>query len=584
MLFSTWLRNRTPNRAPRGRVQHRPAARRFRPVLEALEDRRVPAAITLIQNIGAVASSPAGATSLSIPVKHAVAPGHRVTVEFAELEVGNYAPTPTITDTAGNAYAIEHDISFGAPGGSGLQFIASALVSSPIPAGGAITVTLDFSSPPLQLPVPVASAQEFYGLSSVPHLFSGGGSWDLSGTATTASVEYDIGQAPALALASFAIGDTPANTLTLDSASTALPGAGTTTAIPNVTIAPGFRVVTTTGKTSITGTTATPTFYAVLGSVGVAYAADPTTHFRIDVAPQATEGEALNVTVEALDGSNNVDPGYTGTVHFTSTDARALLPADMNFTPADAGVKTFHVTLESPGLQTITATDTVDGTILGSANVNFAYHFQIAAPAGTMAGAPLTFVVTALDALNNVIPTYTGTVQFTSTDGQATLPPSYTFTSGAGGDNGVHTFTGVTLRTAGVQTISVADPATSSATGGTPVAVSPGAAAVFDITFPSTVTAGAAFALAVTVRDAYGNVVPSFTGTVTFASSDKNASLPANYTFTTGQGGDNGVHTFSLTLKTAGTESITVTEVGDPLLTDIVEILVTNPAGKGNKK
>jgi hypothetical protein len=582
MWLSSWLRNRTPNRAPRGRVQHRPAARRFRPVLEALEDRRVPAAITLIQNIGAVASSPAGATSLSIPVKHAVAPGHRVTVEFAELEVGNYAPTPTVTDTAGNAYAIEHDIAFGAPGDSGLQFIASSLVSSPIPVGGAITVTLNYSFPPLQLPVPVASAQEFYGLSSVPHLFNSGGGWNGSEPATTASVEYDIDQAPALALASFTIGDAPGSTLTLDSASTPLPGAGTTTATPNVTIAPGFRVVTATGKTSITGTLTSPV--DTLGSVGVAYPGDPTTHFRIDVAPQATEGEVLNVTVEALDGSNNVDPGYTGTVHFTSTDARALLPADVNFTPADAGVKTFHVTLESPGLQTITATDTVDGTILGSANVNFAYHLQITAPAGTTAGAPFSFVVTALDALNNVIPTYTGTVQFTSTDGQATLPPSYAFTSGAGGDNGVHTFSGVTLRTAGVQTISVADPATSSATGSTPVAVSPGAAAVFAITCPSTATAGVAFNLTVTVEDAYGNVVPSFTGTVTFASSDKNACLPANYTFTTGQGGDNGVHTFSVTLKSAGTQSITVTEVGDPLLTDIVEILVTNPAGKDNKK
>jgi hypothetical protein len=40
-LFS-WLRNRTPARAPRGRPQRWPAAPRFRPKLEALEDRTLP--------------------------------------------------------------------------------------------------------------------------------------------------------------------------------------------------------------------------------------------------------------------------------------------------------------------------------------------------------------------------------------------------------------------------------------------------------------------------------------------------------------------------------------------------------------
>jgi hypothetical protein len=38
--------------------------------------------------------------------------------------------------------------------------------------------------------------------------------------------------------------------------------------------------------------------------------------------------------------------------------------------------------------------------------------------------------------------------------------------------------------------------------------------------------------------------------------------LPANYTFTTGDGGDNGVHTFpgGVILITAGTQTLTVTE------------------------
>ena len=61
------------------------------------------------------------------------------------------------------------------------------------------------------------------------------------------------------------------------------------------------------------------------------------------------------------------------------------------------------------------------------------------------------------------------------------------------------------------------------------------------------------------VEDAYGNVVPSYTGTVKFTDSVTGATLPGNYTFTTGTGKDNGVHTFTgLVLKTKGTHTLKV--------------------------
>jgi hypothetical protein len=47
MSFFSWLRNRTSNRAPRGRAQHRSAAPRSRPHLEALEDRWMPSFVTV---------------------------------------------------------------------------------------------------------------------------------------------------------------------------------------------------------------------------------------------------------------------------------------------------------------------------------------------------------------------------------------------------------------------------------------------------------------------------------------------------------------------------------------------------------
>ena len=87
-------------------------------------------------------------------------------------------------------------------------------------------------------------------------------------------------------------------------------------------------------------------------------------HFSVSGFPSPTvAGASHDVTVTALDASNNTDPTYTGTVHFTSTDGAAVLPADSTLTN---GTGVFAVTLATAGTQTITATDTVTATIAGS--------------------------------------------------------------------------------------------------------------------------------------------------------------------------------------------------------------------------
>ena len=173
-----------------------------------------------------------------------------------------------------------------------------------------------------------------------------------------------------------------------------------------------------------------------------------------------------------------------------------------------------------------------------------------------------------MDAYGNVAAGYTGTVTFSSSDVQAGLPASYTFTAA---DAGVHTFS-ATLKTAGTQSLTATDTANVAVAGSQSVTVNPAAASRLVLSAPAVVTAGARFSLSVTVVDAYGSVVTGYRGTLTFRSSDSTANLPQDYTFTAS---DQGVHTFTgLVLRKKGKQTITVTDTLDGSLTASV-LMVT---------
>jgi hypothetical protein len=72
-------------------------------------------------------------------------------------------------------------------------------------------------------------------------------------------------------------------------------------------------------------------------------------------------------------------------------------------------------------------------------------------------------------------------------------------------------------------------------------------------------TAGNVSNMLVTAKDSFGNTATSYTGTVSFSSTDGSATLPSNYTFV---GGDSGAHNFPVTLKTAGSQSVTAFDIG----------------------
>jgi sugar lactone lactonase YvrE len=83
-------------------------------------------------------------------------------------------------------------------------------------------------------------------------------------------------------------------------------------------------------------------------------------------------GTISSFTVTALDPAGNVADGFTGTVHFSSSDPQALLHQDYTFTPSDHGVHTFSAALLSAGTFSLTAADDTDG--LSGSQTNIQVH------------------------------------------------------------------------------------------------------------------------------------------------------------------------------------------------------------------
>jgi phospholipase/lecithinase/hemolysin len=256
---------------------------------------------------------------------------------------------------------------------------------------------------------------------------------------------------------------------------------------------------------------------------------------------------------------------YTGTVHFTSSDSQAALPADYTFTSADNGMHTFTATLTTLGSQLIAVTDKNTATLTGTqwnikVNPGPVSQLVVAGFPSATAGLTESFSVTAEDAYGNINPAYTGTVKFTSSAAQANLPAAYTFTAD---DAGVHTFS-VSVQTAGTESISATDTARPSITGTqSGIVITPTTSVRLTVATPASVSAGTAFSVTVTAWDAYGNLATNYTGTVTLTSTDGAATLPGPYTFTAA---DQGVHTFvnGVTLTSSGTQTITATGTAVP--------------------
>lgn len=182
--------------------------------------------------------------------------------------------------------------------------------------------------------------------------------------------------------------------------------------------------------------------------------------FNIAGGQNVSPGQQFDLPVTAQTNSSNTITSYTGTVHFTSSDPAASLPADYTFTAADAGFHTFVVSLSTPnapgGFQTITATDTAMPLFTGFANFTVpksnVASITIAEPGNAVQGVAIPVTIAARDSSNNIVTSYTGTIHFTSSDPAISPLPDSTL------PNGTKTFS-VTFNTTGGQTLVATDTA-----------------------------------------------------------------------------------------------------------------------------
>ena len=319
---------------------------------------------------------------------------------------------------------------------------------------------------------------------------------------------------------------------------------------------------TAAGLTSVT----TQPFNVTLGATRLVVTTEPP-------QPPSTvaAGTTFTMVVSAEDGLGNVDTTYDGPITLTlaANPGNAILGGTLEV-GATNGIATFSdLTLNEPG----------DGyTILATANgltsvttAGFdvteppATHLVLATPPPSelAAGTGFGLVVDAEDDQGQIDTNYNSTVTVALAGGPsgASLGGTVSVTA----NDGVATFNGLTLDTAGTgYTLQLSSGNLEGVTSES-IQVDPAAAAYFVVTtsFANPDVAGTTATVAVMAYDANHNPVSSgpnqYKGTVDLSSTDGQvAGLPATYTFTAD---DAGSHEFTgVILETAGSQTITATD------------------------
>ena len=285
-------------------------------------------------------------------------------------------------------------------------------------------------------------------------------------------------------------------------------------------------------------------------------------------------GSSISARVNAVDNWWNVISSVTHTVHLSSSDGSASLPPDAALFN---GTRTFSVTLNGTGLQTITAHDvTQTGVTAGVSsqilvNPGELYQFTFNNIVGPVtAGVPFAVSIVAEDQTGNRLVEYSGNITLSASTGTGTVSPvSIVINQGL--------YTGnVTLNKAenGVS-LSVTDGASPAHTGSSnQFRVNPGALDRFQVIVPGIVAtpgvspgysgspddqlAGQPFPVQINGVDSHWNLVTSAQDSFGVSSTDLTASLPGNTVLV------NGTRNLSVTLNSGGSHTVSAYHLNDP--------------------
>jgi hypothetical protein len=345
---------------------------------------------------------------------------------------------------------------------------------------------------------------------------------------------------------------------------------GSSTGSPSEAAGPGYDLATGRG---------TPVANLVVAGL-VGTSSTQVTQFAVTPSSGTeTAGTPFTVTVTAENSSGATVTGYSGTITVKSSDGKAVLPTgSVTFTN---GVATFNATLETAGSQTIKVTDNT-GTITASTVLTVVANPTVGSiaflqqpPATVTAGATITPAVSVelFDAYGNLeTKDSTDKVSLALNPSSGGLTGTTTVTVSAG----VATFSGLSVANIGTGDTLAASLVNTSLTATSSAFNVVDSATHFVVTTnaASPDTAGTQFTVTVTAEDGANRVFTGYTGPVTLTSSDGQAVLPSgsSVTFTAG------VATFSATLKTAGSQTITVTDSSTSSITGSAAVtVVANP-------
>ena len=382
--------------------------------------------------------------------------------------------------------------------------------------------------------------------------------------------------------------DGAGNTAEISSTGTLSAGSGTTATFTNGVLASHSVTITNTGSFTITATdsvggegSGTET------GVSNSFTVDPgaVDHFVVEAAgggviPTQVAGIAFNIQITAEDANNNTMTLFDGAANTVEISSTGTLSAGGGTTATFSnGVLASHsVTITNTGNFTITATDSAGGlgtgTETGVSN-SFAIdtgpldHFLVEAMGGgaigsQLAGTGFNIQITAQDSVNNTVTTFTGagnTAEITSTGTlSAGGGTTATFT------NGVLAPHSVTITNTGSFTITATDSAGGAGTGietgvSNAFTVDPGPLDHFLVEAAGggaigTQTAGVAFNIQITARDAGNNTVTPFD------SAGNTVDISSTGTLSAGSGA-----TATFTNAVLASHSVTITNTGSFTIT-----------------